>query len=230
MDLPARTDDALSQPTRARLFELLAELRRPTGTGDLAKRLGLHPNGVRVHLERLRDGGLVVRERTRQPRGRPRDMWMIASDARPGGKAPSGYAELGRWLARAAPSSQDGLRRVEATGREIGRELAPAGAGVAEERMHAALASLGFQPRREPGGAGGLIYRLCNCPYRDAARESPEVVCALHRGMTLGLLDVIAPDTKLAGFAPGDPQRAGCRIELQGEMAVEGRAKLVEPG
>lgn len=231
MDLPARTDDALSQPTRARLFELLAELRRPAGTEELAERLGLHPNGVRNHLERLGDAGLVTRERTRQPRGRPRDMWMIASDARPGGEAPSAYAQLGRWLARALPSSRASLRRVEATGREIGRELAPAHPGEAEERMHTALASLGFQPRREPGPAGGLTYRLCNCPYRDAVHESPEVVCAFHRGMTRGLLDVIAPNTKLAEFAPGgDPDRAGCRIELEGELATQGRGKIRGPG
>ena len=252
MDLPARTHDVLSQPTRARLFELLAELRRPAGTEELAERLGLHPNGVRVHLERLRDAGLVAGEPTRQPRGRPRNMWTIASDARPGGEAPSGYAQLGGWLARAVQSSRASLRRVEATGREIGRELAPdrageagvhapepageAGvpapdrAGEAEERMHAALASLGFQPRREPGAAGGLTYRLCNCPYREAAHERPEVVCALHRGMTRGLLDVIAPTTKLAGFAPGDPDHAGCRIEIEGELATQGLVRVSEPG
>jgi len=253
MDLPARIDDALSQPTRARLFELLAELRRPAGTEELADRLALHPNGVRAHLERLRSAGLVVRERTRQPRGRPRDMWTVASDARPGGEAPSGYAQLGGWLARAVPSSRASLRRVEATGREIGRELAPTPTGPdgelapnptgpdgelaapyppgeAEERMHAALASLGFQPHREPSPAGGLTYRLCNCPYRDAVHESPAVVCALHRGMTRGLLDVIAPNTKLADFAPGsDPDRAGCRIELEGELAIQGRGKLRRP-
>ena len=241
MDLPARTDDALAQPTRARLFELLVELRRPAGTEELAERLGLHPNGVRIHLERLRDAGLVVGERTRQPRGRPRNMWTIASDARPGGEAPSGYAQLGSWLARAVQSSGASLRRVEATGREIGRELAPdrtgladvhaaGGAGEAEECMHAALASLGFQPQREPGDAGGLTYRLCNCPYREAAHERPEVVCALHRGMTRGLLDVIAPTTKLAGFAPGDPDHAGCRIEIEGELATQGLVRVSEPG
>lgn len=239
MDLPAQIDDALSQPTRARLFELLAELRRPAGTEELAERLALHPNGVRTHLDRLLGAGLVVRERARQPRGRPRDMWMVASGARPGGEAPSGYAQLARWLARAVPSSLAGLRRVEATGREIGRELGPDASrpdrdvapGDAEERLHTALASLGFQPRRERGPAGGLTYRLCNCPYRDAVHESPGVVCALHRGMTRGLLDVIAPATKLADFAPGsDPDRAGCRIELEGELAIQGRNKLGEPG
>jgi predicted ArsR family transcriptional regulator len=212
MDLPARPDDALAQPTRARLFALLGELRRPAGTEELAERLGLHPNGVRTHLERLQSAGLIERERTRQSRGRPRDMWTIAPGARPGGAAPSDYEQLGRWLARALSSSRTSVRTVEATGRRIGRELAPPSDRPGEDRMHAALASLGFQPRRE----GELTYVLCNCPYRDAARESPDVVCGLHRGMTRGLLDVITPATKLAGFVPNDPDEAGCRIELAG--------------
>jgi predicted ArsR family transcriptional regulator len=115
-----------------------------------------------------------------------------------------------------------GLRTVEATGREIGRELAPAAdAAPAEKTMHAALVSLGFQPRREAGPDGQLTYRLCNCPYRDAVRESQPVVCTLHRGITRGLLDEIAPDTKLAGFVPRDPDTAGCLIELRGGLADE---------
>jgi hypothetical protein len=46
-------------------------------------------------------------------------------------------------------------------------------------------------------------------------------VCTLHRGMTRGLLDAIAPGTKLAGFVPRDPYAAGCLIELRGELADE---------
>ncbi len=73
--------------------------------------------------------------------------------------------------------------------------------------MYAVLASLGFQPRRKADPTGGLTYRLNNCPYRDAADENPEVICVLHRGMTRGLLDTLAPDTTLAGFVPRDPYR-----------------------
>jgi predicted ArsR family transcriptional regulator len=230
MDFPAPPpDDALAQPTRARLFTLLGELRRPAGTEELADRLELHPNGVRIHLERLHSEGLVERERSRQARGRPRDMWTIAPEARPGGAAPSGYAQLGRWLARALASSRTSARTVEATGREIGRELAPVADGSAEERMHATLSSLGFQPRRETTPAGGITYRLCNCPYRDAARESPDVVCVLHRGMTRGLLDVIAPNTTLTGFVPNDPDEAGCRIELTGGLKTEDPTRDRQP-
>src|SRR4051794_1390819 len=165
MDLPLRPDDALAQPTRAELFGILTELRRPAGTEELAQRVELHPNGVRLQLERLREAGLVTRERVRQPRGRPRDMWAIASDARPGGAPPTAYRDLGRWLARLLSPRRISLRTVEASGREIGRDLAPVGgASSAEEKMHATLASLGFQPRRQIDAAGELTYELCNCP------------------------------------------------------------------
>jgi predicted ArsR family transcriptional regulator len=222
MDLPTRPDDALAQPTRAQLFTVLSELRRPASTDELAEHVGLHPNGVRLHLERLREADLVTRERPRQARGRPRDMWMVAPDARPGGDPPSAYADLGRWLARTIAPGKTRLRAVEAAGREIGRDLAPQGSALsAEEKMRAALVSLGFQPEREIDPAGTLTYKLCNCPYRDVVRESQPIVCTLHRGMTRGLLDAIAPGTKLAGFVPRDPYAAGCLIELRGELADE---------
>jgi predicted ArsR family transcriptional regulator len=222
MDLPARPDDALVLPTRARLFAVLQEMRRPASTDELAERLELHPNGVRVHLERLREGGLVARERTRRGRGRPRDTWTVAPDAQPGGGPPTAYADLGRWLARAIAPGRNRLRAVQATGREIGRGLAPEGGlGSAEDEMHAALVSLGFQPEREVDPEGQLTYRLRNCPYRDAVRENQPVVCTLHRGITRGLLDTIAPETKLAGFVPRDPDTAGCLIELRGALADE---------
>ncbi len=219
MDTPTPPDDALAQPTRARLFALLTELRRPAGTDELAGRIALHPNGVRAHLERLRADGLVARDRPRQGRGRPRDMWSVAADARPGGERPSAYADLGRWLAQAMPPTESALRRVEATGREIGRELAGTDAPVGPEpHLHATLAALGFQPARERT-ADTLTYRLCNCPYREAVHANQPVVCTLHRGMTRGLLDAIAPETELADFVPKDPDTAGCEIALRHGLA-----------
>ncbi len=229
MDLPTSPDDPLAQRTRARLFETLIDLRRPAGTEELAERLELHPNGVRAHLERLRDAGLVTRERTRQRRGRPRDMWLVSPDARPGGDPPSAYKDLGRWLAGLIRPGTISSRALETAGRKIGRELAPeGGTSSPEERMYASLVSLGFQPRRELDQNGGLTYRLCNCPYRDAAEGNQDVVCTLHRGVTRGLLDGLAPETKLAGFVPRDPHTAGCLIELRGGLAAEAVARASE--
>jgi predicted ArsR family transcriptional regulator len=219
MDLPARPDDALIQPTRARLFSLLGELGRPAGTRELAGRLELHPNGVRLHLDRMEAAGLVSRTRIRQARGRPRDMWTISPRARPGADPPSGYAQLGRWLARAVDPARSNVRKVESTGREIGRELAPEGTQAPASMLHATLLALGFQPAREASGAGVLAYRLCNCPYREAALENADIVCGLHRGITRGLLDRLSPGSTLTGFTPDDPMRGGCLIEFRGEIA-----------
>jgi predicted ArsR family transcriptional regulator len=209
-------DDPLSQTTRARLFALLGELGRPADTAELAQDLGLHPNGVRIHLERLERAGLLVRDRAHQARGRPRDVWRVAPDARPGGQAPRAYADLGRWLARAMRSRTGGLRGVEATGRRIGRELAPRDG---RSTLEVTLATLGFQPRVALREGHRLTFCLANCPYSDVVRENQPVVCTLHRGITRGLLDVLEPHAKLAGFVPRDPDQAGCLIELSGVQA-----------
>jgi predicted ArsR family transcriptional regulator len=208
-------DDVLAQPTRSRLFALLAELKRPAGTVELAERLDLHPNGVRIHLERMEQAGLVERAQVRHQRGRPPDAWTIAADARPGGSAPRAYQDLGRWLARALRSRQRGLRSIEETGRQIGRELAPQGTAPNPAGFQAALTALGFQPTAKLHEDHGVTFCLGNCPYRDAVRENQPAICALHKGITRGLLDVLAPEAKLSGFVPHDPDQAGCLIELR---------------
>jgi predicted ArsR family transcriptional regulator len=209
--------DVLAQPTRARLFAHLAALGRPAGTDELATELGLHPSGVRVHLERLHAAGLVARERVLQPMGRPRDGWSIAPDALPGGEPRDAYPRLARWLARSIPARPGRLREVERAGRELGRELQPTQDPTeAEEAMGRALTALGFAPQRQPAEAVRVIFRLGNCPYREAVRENQAVVCALHHGLTRGMLDQLDPAARLTSFVPGDPDPAGCLIEVEG--------------
>ncbi len=209
--------DVLAQPTRARLFAHLARLGRPAGTDELATELRLHPSGVRVHLERLHAAGLIARERVAQTIGRPRDSWSIAPDALPGGEPRDAYPRLARWLARSIPARPGRLREVERAGRELGRELQPNRAEAeAEAAMGRALTALGFAPQRQPARAGRVLFRLGNCPYREAVRENPPVVCALHRGLTCGLLDQLDPAARLTSFVPEDPDLAGCLIEVEG--------------
>jgi predicted ArsR family transcriptional regulator len=211
----------LAQPTRARLFAHLAELGCPVGTDELASRLGLHPSGVRVHLERLHGAGLIARERVPQSVGRPRDRWSIAPDAPPGGQPPGAYRQLARWLARSIPAGPARLRELERAGRELAGELSPPqGPGSAAERMGRAFTALGFAPQRQPARNGTVVFRLGNCPYREAVHENQPVVCALHQGLTRGLLDRLDPPARLARFLPEDPDRAGCLVEVEGLEAA----------
>jgi len=212
---PVLPGDVLAQPTRARLFARLEQLRRPASTAELAEFVALHPNGVRSHLERMEEAELVERRRLRRGRGRPLDTWVIAAGARPGGRAPEGYQELGRWLARALASPRRGVAGIEATGREIGRELAPEDARDPELAFETAFSALGFQPRLErESEPERLTICLGNCPYRDAVRENQTAICALHKGITVGLLERIAPRARVREFAPRDPYRAGCTIQV----------------
>ncbi len=215
MDLPEPAEGALAHPTRARVFGLLVERRGPAGTDELAADLGLHPNGVRRHLERLEQAGMVIRSRVRKGQGRPRDSWTVAADARPGGEPAHGYADLAGWLARAMPSGDSGLRQIEQRGREIGRELAPAEGGKPVEAFRDAFAALGFEPVLAER-KGGFSCRLENCPYKSTVRERADVVCTLHRGITAGLLEVLDADASLDDFQPRDPEQAGCLVEVSG--------------
>jgi predicted ArsR family transcriptional regulator len=218
LDVPNTIDptDALAQPTRAQLFRLLGELGRAATTVELAERLELHPNGVRVHLDRLERDGLVVRTTEPRPRGRPRDRWTIAPGARPGGQPPRGYHDLARWLSRAITSGRPSLRAIETTGRAIGRELAATGTPAGAEGLVSSLAALGFQPTVTVESDATVTVCLENCPYRDAVLENQAAICTLHRGVTRGLLDVVVPRARLVNFEPHDPNDAGCLIQIAG--------------
>jgi predicted ArsR family transcriptional regulator len=214
MDLPPIPDDVLGQSIRARLFQALARLRRPATTQELAAQVGRHPNSVRVQLQRLADAGLLERRDVAQPRGRPRQEWAIAAAARPAGRRPQALEQLSRWLARAAGTG-GGLRDIEAAGREIGREIAPERRDrPVAQALHDSLAALGFAPECHTGDGPDVRYVLGNCPYRDAVAENQPVVCALHRGMTIGLLERLDHKARLTGFLPKDPYRAGCFVDV----------------
>ncbi len=220
MDIPIE-DDVLRQRTRARIFSWLVKNRGPAGTEAIAAALELHPNGVRRHLERMHEAGLLERTHSKGRRGRPGDIWTVAPGADPGGDRPTGYADLARWLARAIPPGRNRLREVAKAGQDIGRELAPSGpVDDPVEGFRRALASLGFRPEFESRGEDGFVCRLENCPYRDSVRENQPVVCALHEGITRGLLTELLPDTKLKRFEPHDPDRAGCVVAVAGSISA----------
>jgi predicted ArsR family transcriptional regulator len=227
MDVPIRPGDPLAQPTRSKLFARLGELRRPVATDELAEHLGLHPNGIRLHLERMLDAGLIERRRERIARGRPRDTWVISPDAQPGGDPPAAYANLARWLVRALAGNGARVRDVESTGQEIGRhmssELGSESSRGDEQQLFDALVSLGFAPERERLDRDRLVYHLWNCPYRDAVHERQSLVCGLHRGITRGLLEGVDPETRMVGFEAKDPDLAGCKIRVRGPLAREAR-------
>ncbi len=218
-------EDVLAQRTRSAIVRLLAEAQLPLGTDELADRLDLHPNGVRLHLGRLQSAGLVERRSVAGGRGRPRYEWALAPEAAHEQAAANAYRHLATWLARSTRASDTTLAHVARTGREIGVQVGVGTddahpTGAPQDVLQTALTSFGFQPARTDEPDDRTRYTLQNCPYRDAAIENQPVVCGLHRGITEGLLDRIAPSARLAAFVPTDPRRARCLIDIAWQPAA----------
>src|SRR5256885_16298276 len=73
---------ALGDETRFSMYQELAGSTSALSATELADRLGLHANTVRLHLERLREAGLVDVEPVRRGTvGRPQHVYSLAAGA-----------------------------------------------------------------------------------------------------------------------------------------------------
>ena len=88
---------ALGDETRFSMYRELASSTHPLSAHDLADRLGIHANTVRLHLERLREAGLVDVEPVRRGTvGRPQHLYFLAAGAPALGFDPPAHALLAR--------------------------------------------------------------------------------------------------------------------------------------
>jgi predicted ArsR family transcriptional regulator len=183
---------ALGDNTRYAIYLELARSPRPLATADVAEQLGLHPNTVRPHLERMREVGLLdVRTEVRSGVGRPQHLYSISSDAPSLGLEPPTFPMLAQMLvslaARAGANGDDAAE----VGREQGRldALTRTDAASCLEALVAQLDSLGFDPAVEGTDDGEVaVVAFAHCPFRELAEAHPELVCSLHRGLVEGFV------------------------------------------
>ena len=207
----------LGDNTRYAIYLELARSPRPLTTTDIADTLGLHPNTVRPHLERMRDLGLLVSSAAATGSvGRPHHRWGLAPDAPSLGLEPPTFPLLARMLVRlAAAAGADSVEAAE-IGREQGRaDAGQAGPGDCVELLVAELATLGFDPATaveevEEGRAATVAFT--HCPFRDLAEAHPEIVCHLHRGLVEGFVGEVGGGEVVAFGTLVD--RRPCQVEL----------------
>lgn len=211
---PAGHHRVLANPTRVRIFEAVARQPQGIDAGSIAPTVGLHVNTVRAHLEVLEHVGLVRSDlEDRHHRGRPRRLFQAAPTSSDGshdadeprdGDAVSGaYRALAAALAVAAHDpSPDREGAVAAAGARWGRHLVTGAAPVVTATRQPSdpaarrgqlldlLDQLGFAPLV----AAPDRIELRRCPFLDLAREQPEVVCGLHRGILAGAMESLGHD------------------------------------
>lgn len=215
------------------VLQQVAGADAPVTLAGLVRNTGLHENTLRGHLGALVRAGLVRPHRSApQGRGRPALVWSAVPG---GGSGAVEYAGLATALARTVQrtSSRPAEDAAEA-GRSWGRELAGvAPEADAQQRLSGVLDRLGFAPEERRSeerltGGGSSVVRLTRCPLLDVARELPEVVCSVHRGLVEGVLD---PDPATDGAEAGVrllpfAEPGACLLLLdEAGSGTEGRAR-----
>ncbi|MFZ2176113.1 MAG: helix-turn-helix domain-containing protein [Rhodococcus sp. (in: high G+C Gram-positive bacteria)] len=200
----AGTHAVLASRKRVQLLDALRASPTPMTIAELAALCELHVTTVRFHLDALTSTGLVSAERERNPvRGRPRQLYQALAPLETGRHADSGYQRLARVLAAhwSSADDDDPVGRAEAAGRAWALDDltdtpgAPRSIEDAASAIATLFAEMGFDPELEASEAEMRI-RLHACPFESVARQSPNVVCALHLGLLRGVLNRLdAPET-----------------------------------
>jgi predicted ArsR family transcriptional regulator len=187
---------ALGDETRYAMYEELARSTAALSASDLADSLGIHANTVRLHLERLREVGLVDVEAVhRGTVGRPQHLYFLSAGAPGLGFDPPAHALLAGLLAalaeRVGADPADAADTGHAWGAEAGtRTRTRSCLRALEQELH----RLGFEPAVGPGDGtseGGARIDFLHCPFRELAEAYPELVCSLHRGLCEGVVDQV---------------------------------------
>jgi predicted ArsR family transcriptional regulator len=223
-----RTAVAAEPAARRRVLDVLAASRHPLDAEAVATELGVHVTTARFHLDQLEVAGLVQRRTVREKRaGRPRVAYALSASVRAADAREQLIEVLAQALgdpeAVDAVPSDDGhsdvvpnddvraraqrthpamrgsaaaVRAGERWADAMESQAGPAGALVdAVGELVDVLDSLGFDP--EVSGEEILMHE---CPFRSAARERPDVVCAVHQGLVQRMLGRGAP---AASVGPG---------------------------
>lgn len=202
---------ALADPSRVRILAELAD-DGALDARELASRVGLHVNTVRVHLAALADAGLVVSEKLPpQGRGRPRLVYQATAAEPEEGRRYQLLAEI--LTALVARFGSEAVGQLEEIGEAWGHYLVdspPPYATVPDEqavgRLVALLAEVGFQPELEQTKRGRRIL-MRPCPFLELARRHQDVVCPIHLGLIRGALaelGAITIATRLEPFVRPD--------------------------
>ena len=202
-----RRHRALADPSRARILAELADAGS-LDARELAERVGLHVNTVRVHVNALAEAGLVESE-TLPPKGRGRPRVAYRATAAAGDVGARRYQLLAEMLtALVARFGRDASAQLEEIGAAWGHYLveppppyARLGDREAVERLVALLAEIGFEPQLDQSGRGRRIL-MRPCPFLELARSHQEVICPIHLGMMRGALDELGARTRATKLEP----------------------------
>lgn len=222
-----RLADVFGDPTRRKIYGALRESGLALSAGEVGELFGLHRTVARVHLEKLREVGLVETGiRRRAAGGRPAKTYRPVEERVEIMLPPRRYDHLARLALRLIATTSDPATAPGAAlalGRDYGEENAaritaaegrPAGKAALEVVVEW-MDACGYRPVLE-ATSGASAVRIENCVYRELAQEFTDLVCGFDRGAVCGLCGVgVERLVQTHSLMVGDDF---CRFELRGPL------------
>lgn len=187
----------LDDDVRRRLYEIIGASRGGVTRQELATSAGIKSSLAAYHLDRLVEAGLVEVSRERRSgrtgpgAGRPANVYTRSEREVNVSVPPRDYPLLAGLLAEAVAADDGGTtgKALREAARRAGRTAAGPGrdSGKPVERLIGLLSERGYEP---VAGEDGTI-RLTNCPFHQAARRQPEVVCGLNEALLDGMVGAL---------------------------------------
>lgn len=188
---------------------------------EIGAQVGLHASTVRFHLDQLVAAGLLTSHFVRSHgAGRPSKKYAVPAGNLHAADTSESYAVLAGLLAEmfAERGPDDTPLTAEQAGAAWAHRHAPGIVEVAPSTEPARTAGAwlskvglmidvlrdwGYTPslRTEDGGRTAEVD-LVRCPFLPLARTHPEVVCAVHRGLMRGTLEVFGEDDVELSLTP----------------------------
>jgi predicted ArsR family transcriptional regulator len=214
----------LDEPVRRRLFDWLADVRRPVGRDEAAAAMAISRALAAFHLDRMAAAGLLDVEyrrlsgRTGPGAGRPAKLYRRSNVELQVSLPLRRYVVPGAILASALETSGETMppesvaRAAGDYGRDLGRRARrAAGSRPGRAPLHAALLdelrAQGYAPKVRESGE----VRLESCPFHDLAASHRDLVCGLNLALVRGVLTGLGIDDMASRL---DPQPGACCVAL----------------
>ncbi|MDO5048845.1 MAG: helix-turn-helix transcriptional regulator [Actinomycetaceae bacterium] len=193
-----------------RVLQAINDLGPNVSIADLAEHLGGHPNASRRHLAHLESSGLITITTLKDnASGRPAKLYTVTDDGRricASNTSEDAPITVLAHLAKHVAKEDD----AEAVAYEIGKQWGESEREQVLKNPQQALTRQGFAP--VPTQNEGE-YDLLACPLLKVAKQTPQVICSMHRGYIDGAIP--EAHTRLEPFAT--PR--GCRVFINRTQA-----------